>query len=455
MGIVSRKTSELGTVDEVRMSGFSHYRGLSHGSVMQGSHVNATTIARDINGSSSPVSPSETERAADPIFSNRYNSVHRLSSLPERKSALLPNALHKKLDGIKTVLYALGLLQQHVATIVNLIRNSSPSSKRSSLERVFYNASTHVHELDREIKVADALATNSSRDLRRALSSAARACLTCVMAYEHVAVLLLATVHSAASQMDARYVRTLLLTTYNSLVEIRNASSALFGAVTHPTEKVAASHLERVVDPSATPTQAQPIPAPAPAPASALAPVPAPAAPVIGRPRNDTLFSRPVGRGVGPYGMMHTLARSNASNASSRTASLTSAVTSSLEPLSRSNTMRTTIANAAAEDELPEERQFERIFVQLSHAQEIVIRILPGFRQQFVRCFEVSQREETVDELRNLWASLDANCTLNVRLAEQMKSQLSSMALKEPEARSDLEFWRTCNNFIEVCVHAV
>jgi len=69
MGVVTRKTSELGTLDETQANvRFSHYRGLSHGSAMQGN----PPVTK------SPATPTEPHMQP-PTY------IRRLSVLPERR----------------------------------------------------------------------------------------------------------------------------------------------------------------------------------------------------------------------------------------------------------------------------------------------------------------------------------------------------------------------------------
>lgn len=135
MGIVSKKPPEhLGTVDELRSNRFSHYRGLSHGSAISGS-------SNGSNGNTkSPASPSDSALP-------RATYVRRLSSLPERKRASIsPDPV---VEGAKGILYALFEVHPLIQSLLGLARDGT--NKRTSLERVFYNATTQLEELDRDI----------------------------------------------------------------------------------------------------------------------------------------------------------------------------------------------------------------------------------------------------------------------------------------------------------------
>ncbi|PBP22237.1 RAM signaling pathway protein [Diplocarpon rosae] len=116
MGIVSKKLAELDTVDETKLNRYSHFRGLSHGSAMQGS--SGTTG----NGNSrSPASPADSS-------GQRPTYVRRLSSLPERKrESLSPDPTVEAAKGIF-------LLQRNVET---LLENGDPRYIRTLLLLVY------------------------------------------------------------------------------------------------------------------------------------------------------------------------------------------------------------------------------------------------------------------------------------------------------------------------------
>ncbi|KAI9887587.1 MAG: RAM signaling network component [Watsoniomyces obsoletus] len=471
MGMVSRKTSELGTVDEVRTSRFSHYRGLSHGSVMQGQHGHGQSHphgharghpgsgsgsghAVDRNGmglenGGSPVSPTEAERP-------RAQYARRLSSLPERRPPTPASMDRQSLEGVKSVLYSLALLHPHIYTAITAIRDPSPASRRTSLERVFYNASTHVEELDRALDQVSAVAGHDKHAARHAATMARKACLTCVMAYQQVAALLLRHVDQIVQQVDARYVRTLMLLVYNGLLELRNGSTNLF-----PPDP---RHGDRAPDSAITPTQPHPHwGAPRGAPMGGN---------TSSRSQMEVPTHRMRGHGPTPSGHYYPTRPVVPSNASSRAGSLTSAITPT--PLSAESfyhpatpmdvlprpeliappppSMTTTTPTTAREDS-SDERLFERIFVKLTHADDVVLRALPSVKQQFVRCIEVCQKSETEAELRAIWTTLEAKCSLSIQMAERLKAKLLAMlTVGGPEVRNDREFWQICNSFVKAFV---
>lgn len=211
MGIVSRKASELGTVDETKANNrYSHYRGLSHGSAMQdGSNNNVL----------SPASPADTGL-------QRATYVKRLSSLPERKQESLSS--DPVVEAAKSILYALVQVHPLINNLLSVTRDSK--NKHTSLERVFYNATTQVEDLDKQIQDYDTYTEEEEELSPRSNGNVHRTCVTCVSAYIHVCGLLQRNVQALLTNGDPRYIRSLLLNVFGSIAEIRNASVAFVEA---------------------------------------------------------------------------------------------------------------------------------------------------------------------------------------------------------------------------------
>ena len=524
--MVSRKTSELGTVDEVRTSRFSHYRGLSHGSVMSGTHGqhhhhhhhhHAGPVAPELpttrrllifNGTSRPGgSPVEMDRARD-------HDIGPLVSLPERRSTTVVTPDARTTEGIKTILYALALVHPRLATIIHVIRDPSSSVKRTNLERVFYNAAVHLEGLDRALVDVVNLADRDRRGARPALDAACQACLTGVMAYQHLAATLLRHVDAVVTHLDARYVRTTMLLLFNSLIEVRNGAAHI---LLPPVDRRHPSTTSMSDPPPLPPPPPPPLPLPLHLPATVFTPTSSP--PSLSRAASSASRSGsasrrrpdPVAyRGVGQAGQATTTTtlasgshptpiRAHASQSSrvgswigNNLASTPSSAESAYQPhyqqqqqqqqqqhhqqyrppnpshqhqashehlvavpssdggLPRPNGIPSAVL---AVDDAREERLFERIFLKLTQADDLVLRVLPSVRKQFVRCIDVCHRQETEPELRSIWTNLEAQCSLTIQMAERLRSKLGHIILKEPEMRNDRDFWHACNLFVKVRVH--
>ncbi|KAI9850081.1 MAG: RAM signaling network component [Thelocarpon superellum] len=450
MGIVSRKTSELGTVVEARPARLSHYRGLSHGSVMDDkSASNGTPSSAD--GSSGPVSPAENDHV-------RGTYVRRLSSLPEHKrESRSPNHV---VEGAKGILYALHLVQPHISTLIIVVRDER--SKRSSLERVFYNAATHVDELDRELHRFEKADDEDDSSATASVDGIRRACLTCVMAYQVVGSLLLRSVRRIVSRGDPRYVRSLLLLVYNSLVEVRNAcvNVSMLSRSRRQPRRIASKHRPR--ERSLTPTQERVQPgqrlrsatvikhsgsSTATATATATAAAAAAASTSKGR---RAQIQPPAPLKINGNGHPKPPAMSN-SQSSGTNGTPASAEAFAIPSLIYGDSSRHD-HGVQSPEEAEEERQFEKIFLTLTRAYEIVLKALPSVKHQFVRCIEVCKKQETQKELKSLWHSLDQRCSFAMQMAETVRTRLSTIKLKEPGVRNEKEFWELCNTFVKAFV---
>ncbi|KAH0565846.1 hypothetical protein GP486_000769 [Trichoglossum hirsutum] len=406
MGIITRKTSDLGTVDEGRLARLSHYRGLSHGSLMQ---VNSRSgNGSGGNSSSSPVSPTEVER-------NKGHYVRRLSSLPEyKRESHSPDAV---VEGAKGILYALFQVHPHISNLISVVRDVN--SKRSSLERVFYNAATHVDELDRELHIYDTHAEEDEDMLNRTNDGVRRACITCVMAYQHVGMLLQRNVSKIILHGDQRYVRTLLLLVYGSLLEVRNACFSL-STVYRRKMPSNSQDLDGTIRPRAT--------------------IPKPILAHGGRLRSATTTEALVVPGIGTSNISPVPLSSNSVAGTPRSGEAFQVPSS--QPHSRTNTMQ------GIEDP-EEERLFERIFLVLRSATDKALTSLPTISDFFMESALQNKSQEGRTELDQLWTSLNQLCLISMERGRELKTRLSTIKLMEPGIRSQRAFWELCNSFVK------
>ena len=211
MGMMPKKPSELGTLAESNASRNSfHLRGFSHGSALKDkrSSVSRMHSGRDSSRPSSPVD----ERGQGTFMS-------RLSSVPELRNER--HATSKIVEGAKGVLFSLHLVQPYIRSLLSMATDGS--SKRSSLQRVFYNASTHIDRLDRELLTYKNLGRATKRRRLRATQNVCSACKACATAFLQVGGLLFETASQLMVKADQRYIRALLLNIWGSTIEGMNA----------------------------------------------------------------------------------------------------------------------------------------------------------------------------------------------------------------------------------------
>ncbi|TPX17088.1 uncharacterized protein E0L32_003206 [Thyridium curvatum] len=405
MGIVSKKAQELGTLDEVEASNrFSHYRGLSHGSAMQGSVVPV--------GAKSPNSPGDS-LVTRPVY------VRRLSVLPERKRE--SKFFDPVLEAAKGILYSIFQIHPSIQMLMGLTNDGS--TRRSSLEIVFYNTTSHVEELEREIQRHDPSVVDPENHGSRDNENVHRACVTLVNAYAHVCSLLASNVDHFIDNGDPRYIRTLLLQLYNSIMELRVTVSQLT-----PDEstqrRVNKSAIGRTLKPhsresSVTPTADRPL--------------------LNQRVARSNFIHNPSNLRVAtdvpaPY--------VNGMNGGSRTATIVSATPRSGESFVSSG------SRGPTGDFTEEDRMFDRIFLSLQKTSDLVMRILPNFNHQFTLALRSATAQRAPDRVIYSWRVLISKCSTAIQQCEELKNRLSMIKLKEPGLRTQGAFWTLCNNFI-------
>ncbi|KAL1865848.1 hypothetical protein VTK73DRAFT_5027 [Phialemonium thermophilum] len=408
MGIVSRKTSELGTLDETQANNrFSHYRGLSHGSAMQGP---GSSIA-----SKSPATPAEP-------FLQRPVYVRRLSILPERRRE--SKVFDPVLEAAKGILYSVFQIHPMIQMLLSLTNDGS-STKRSSLELVFYNTNAHVEELELEIQKHDP--TTEQGQAQRENENVQSACITLVNAYTHVCSLLASNVDLFIDNGDPRYIRTLLTQLYNSIMELRVTCSR-----SSPDSSMGFLDGTGAVGDTIRPyNRGDYSVTPATDRLGVLSNTRARGGDILPNPSNLRVATDvPV-----PY-----------VNGTGRTATITTAATPRSGESFASST--TSSGRGLAIDFSDEDRQFEKIFLSLQKSSELVMRTLPTFHIQLTESLRNAMAQRASEEMIGCWKALVSECNAVIQQTEVLKSRLSAIKLKEPGIRTQTSFWAVCNRFL-------
>ncbi|KAF6829931.1 cell morphogenesis protein [Colletotrichum plurivorum] len=405
MGVVSQKATQLGTLDETQANNrFSHYRGLSHGSAMQPPPASMSV--------KSPNSPAEP-------FLQRPIYVRRLSVLPERRRE--SKVYDPILEAAKGILYAVFQIHPMIQMLMSL--TSDGSSKRSSLEIVFYNTNSHVEELEQEIQkhdpavVGDEMAPRENENVHRA-------CQTLVSAYTHVCTLLAGNIDSFVDNGDPRYIRTLLMLIYNSIMEIRCTLASISPEAGAGKSYARGLGMGDTVKPhsrenSITPTAER----------LGLSQRIRPG-PILHNPSNlrvATDVPMPYMNGIG----------------ASRTATLTSAT-----PRSGESFVSASSGGRGLSDFTEDDRYFEKIFLSLRRSSELVMRTLPMFQGHMTVLAKQAAGRRAMEHEMLCWKGLIARCNTAVQQTEVLRGRLSLIKLKEPGIMSQPAFRSLINNFI-------
>ncbi|KAJ6172108.1 hypothetical protein N7470_001175 [Penicillium chermesinum] len=427
----------------------SHLRGLSHGSVLRSRPV-PTAVSG--SSSSSPSSPRDRRRQRD-------GWVNRMSGLPEHKGER--GSDDPVLESAKGILFALFQIHSHISALINVIK--ADDTRRHSLELVFYNASSHVTKLNEALEHAETAVSEDLEAGRMATEAVKRECATCIGAYTHVGTQLRNSAGKIVSNGDSRYVRSLMLMMYGSLVELRNACSSLRIPLS--------SNQKRTSAPKASiPDVARPPPLERP-PRPLVTPTRDTTA-ATKRFRSDTTIRHP---------QPVPLANSNQMTNSFPGFATPSFNASRSRSSSRSNLINTSVPSSLATprsgeafppippggpsrinpltglDENEEERIFEKIFHQLTSAYSAALQALPLARRQLSRCLEVAEQSRESDGMRMIWNNLIRRCKFCLEASEALGMRLSSMKVKEPNGglRNQREFWQLCKTFMQSFVDLV
>ncbi len=486
MGMLRKEKPELDSIDELKVNRNSHLRGFSHGSVLK---RNGALSSPGGNSSSSPSSPRDPRR-------HRLAFVKRLSSLPEHKMEIEWN--NPVIEGAKGILYALYQIHPQISGLIAAIRGKDV--RRSTLEFTFFNASTHVDRLNEALEQADIVDAADKDAVDKIEDTVRRDCATCIMAYTHVTAQLQDNVKKIVAGTDARYVRTLMLLLYGSMVEVRNAIQS-FGAdvkvtqsfghrrqmssgTTHPIQTIPEEYttpLQQVR--SMTPSRDRNLPSRQ-----------------AGRLRSDTAIQHPVADSMPAYppipvqpalptpihltgttlnggtltgtsstfsssGTLNSTASSGMrSRSSSRTAGMINGLSSSVANTPRSADVFSLPPTALYVPRInpstgltdpQEEAVFEQIFLALSRAYDAALHTIPIAKAQFLRCLEAAEENRQPKAVHDLWSTLVYRCKLCIDVSEALQIRLVNMRLTDPSVhavassgRNDPSLWLLCKTFL-------
>lgn len=454
MGVITRKNTDLGTLDETRPYRNSHLRGLSHGSVLRARP--AVPPAASGSSSSSPSSPRERRRMRD-------GWVNRMSSLPEHKGER--GSDEPIIESAKGILFALFQIHSHIFTLINVIKRDD--TRRHSLELVFHNASSHVDQLNEALENAETSMPHDPDSARVIIENVKRECETCITAYTHVGTQLRYSAAKIVSNGDSRYVRSLLLTMYGSLVELRNACASLEVPL-RLTHKRLSAPKPPLPEPSKGPS------APERLQRSLVTPTRDTSAPTR-RLRSDTTIRHPQLPLGGPlpltatsqsaagspatpsfnFSRSRSSSRSNFINTSVPTSLATPRSGEAFPPIPTTSAPR--VNPLTGLDEIEEERIFEKIYYQLTSAYTSALQALPLARRQFFRCLEAAEQQRESEGIQMLWNNLIRRCRVCLEVSELLGMRLSAMKVKEPGGglRNQREFWQLCKTFMQSFVELV
>ena len=471
MAILRREKNELNTVQERPSNRNSHLRGHSYASALT-TRVNDSSA--DSGGSSSPESLKDGRRT-------RMAYVRRLSSLPEHKEE--NNLWNPLMEGAKGILYALYQVHPQILTLINVAKTGGP--RRNSLDVIFVAASTHIDQLNDILESASMIDGEEGYRLDNIESNIKASCTRCIKSYTTLCVQLQQHISKIIAGSDGRYVRTIMLLLYGSIMEIRNACLSLGvevkskSAVLREEERTGQSNIGQTIRATKT-VQDRSLSRPVPrlrsdtaiqhptvkslAQQNSVAPPPQEHA---SRPALNMTGSTMVGSGYTGGSLNSTnltgstIESRSRSNSRTAMASMSSSVASTprsgdsfMVPPPPSQPSKINALTGVTDAE--EERLFEQIFLALTTAYDAALQSLPIVKRHFTRSLEAAEESRAPKETRQLWSNLIYRCKTCMDVSEALHLRLVNMKVKDPiSGRNQRDFWVLCKTFMQSFVDLV
>lgn len=478
MGMFRRDRTELDSIDETKVARQSqlHLRGYSHGSSMRRSG----SISSPGAASSSPSSPKDGRK-------DRNQFVRRLSSLPEHKTDF---ARRPMVEGAKGMLYALYQVHPHISGLIAASKDRN--DRRSGLEMSFYYASTHIDKLNKSLEMADQIEPEDEESWDRLEDTINADCAICIKSFVHVTSQMQECTHKIVANADPRYVRSLMLLLYGSMVEIRNAIRCFGIEVKHHRRHMSsgATHPIATIPEEPTPPESARDQSISDRDLDAMTIKPPP------RLRSDTVLKHPALEPsvLQPVQPPHLQIPSNNAHVppingtySRSNSALGGTIHKSFAARSRSNSSSTNVLGAGdapnsaisstskSSDSygLPpmayrlnpntgltdaqEEQRMEQIFLALTKAYEVALQAVPITTQQLRRCVDTAHEQRQSKEVIDIWNALIAKSKTCYDLTQALQLRLTSLKLKDSgvglshadSGRHDPSFWTLCRSFLQ------
>ena len=436
MGLVTKKNSALGILDETRAKRNSlHLRGQSHGSALR-------------NGvRAGDSSPSESPKGGE--FRRGMTERH-LTSVLEHK-----HASDNFVENTGGVLYSLNLIHPASLRLTNAIRDGK--AKRSSIERDFLSATMHIEHLDQELLRMRTMPDQNKKARQQLNKAVAQATHDCGASHRRIMTFLVRMVKQFAKDADAKYIRTFMLTLYGSTYELSSAGRGLSANQSNPVQQK--DTIQRVPtisevssegdytyksDRSVTPTQRRKPERRLRTGSVVQQSISYANVPVSGVQTAVPLYSngrsRSNSRARPFYG-------SSSSSVVSTPRSGESFSSANLFARSRSGSVNVTPELLQAEKK--ETAQFEKIFAVLSKSVEEGLRIIPHLHASFSQALAAAKRQYADPRLRDQWAALAARTSDCLEMTESLRTNLSTVRLNDREARTIRNFWQLAKTFLD------
>lgn len=416
MGIIPRKNTESEKVEIRKNNRLSHLRGLSHGSALQKSSI------PPVSDSSSPTSP------VDGHF-DKLAFSRRLSSLPEgkRKSRIE----HSNIELARGVHYSLNQVYGPLKDLIKVLRGGT--SKRTSIERTYYNAYSFKDELGKQLAHYESREDdNEEDDIRQATASIRESCNICIKTFQQLALALQKSVNPLVSQSNPRIVRTLMHLLYASLIEARNSCLKLRDVDLRSNTLDGARDFNRDTDyslPKGRPSTSHRV-----------------------RDHQGSVVN--VTQANGSSTERATLLRSADRMAEAAGSSPPQRNHSSIENISVNDMptpslSRSSTFSGSIEDD--ESQQFERIWYKTNAASDTALVVLANCTSYLANARSYANSRSNDSEV-NMYDMLLERCKRMRDIAEVLRRRLSTSSARSTSLRDNPDFWSSVTVFTRVCI---
>ncbi|KAK0633298.1 RAM signaling pathway protein-domain-containing protein [Immersiella caudata] len=428
-------------VNEPKMNRFSnHLRGFSYSGGL--------TLTN-------PFSP-EDPSLQRPLY------VRELPALPVRKYE--SRAVDPVLEVARGILYSIFQIHLGVQTLMSLTNDGS--ARRSSLEMVFYNTNVYFEELEQAIQDYDL--ASGTRGMAREHEGMQRAYTTLIQAYVHICSRLISSVDLLVDNGDQRYMRTFLMLVYHSIMELRVAINGWMSSrKTIGGGPPADSDNVPTIPPKSRSRATSAVREPS-------RPVPTPSADTKKRaaPPKQVRTDLPYppgasGRAATAIAVTGTLRPDSSSSSGDSFTSAVSSVpsnrgrpgpalpnpTSSSSPPPPRQPPSATITKLPAPSTITSdntsETHFERFYLSLKTATELIQRLIPSLTALFtsgLRRVRLAPASPSVTELEEKWSLLLSKSETVLKTNNLVRERLSTLRLRDPNLTRYSPFWDLCRD---------
>ena len=328
------------------------------------------------------------------------------------------------IKGARLLVFSLDQLNRPVDDVIRIIKAGTP--KKNLVDRLQYTATHNLKELDRQLHILTPMAEDEGQETNAHVRAILKRSRFCVQAYHHLVSELRLNVRKLATRGEPMYLRAMMMQLYASLVEVRNACAIQEAALT--TSPFRVSRISQAVsDRTVTPTQLKP------------SGKRAKGAKIIAGWREKS-------PGSVPYSGSLISRPSSRSNTMSNNTPVTARSGDSFGALSISRSS-TTMYSQSTDSE--EERQFERIYLNLRQVCELADQTLPNCRMDFFVRKEGAARSMQGAAAR-AWTLALNRCDALMNALEVLKKRLGRVRLNDPANRTTRDFWHVCDAFVRV-----